>query len=70
MNCFDTLESTHGKSPSEQIYILAGERNKYAKSRQAWITAAYMIRRGDSSKFNRLVAEELCPTCIEHYEQV
>lgn len=70
MNCFDTFESLCGKSASEQIYILAGERNRYAKSRQAWITAAYMMRRGDCSEFDRLVVEELCPTCIEYYEKI
>ena len=70
MNCFDRLEELRGKSAYDQLHVLKAERNKFAKSRQAWISAAFKLAHDkDSSEFKQLVSEELCPTCIEHYEK-
>lgn len=70
MNCFDKIEELQGKSTYDQLRILKAERNKFAKSRQDWISAALkLVYDKDSSEFKQLVSEELCPTCIEHYEK-
>jgi len=68
MNCFDKHTDLKGKSKDEIIRILAKERNRFARSRQEWIAAAFLLNRGERSEYDRLVSEELCTHCINHYE--
>jgi hypothetical protein len=69
MNCFDKYVNLKSKSKDETIRILVKERNRFAQSRQAWITAAFMMKRGDCSEYDRLVSEELCQACLNHYNE-
>jgi hypothetical protein len=70
MNCFDDSPNLKGKSKDEIIRILAKERNRFARSRQEWIAAAFLLNRGERSDYDRLVFEELCPTCIKYYDEI
>jgi hypothetical protein len=70
MNCFDDSPDLKGKSKDEIIRILAKERNSFARSRQEWIAAAFLLNHGERSEYDRLVSEELCTNCLNHYESI
>lgn len=67
MNCNDAVPDLKNLSKDSTIYVLKVERNKFAKSRQQWIQAAFDLNRGDNTLFEKLKREELCNSCIEKY---
>lgn len=69
MNCKDVTPSLKGLAVRTANFILTQERNKFTKSRQQWIQAAFDLERGDNTLFKRLVVEELCDNCIISYSK-
>lgn len=70
MYCYDEQVDLKNLSKDEIIMVLKKERNNFAKSRQEWIFACFLLTQGDNEKFNELVKKELCLKCLDYYSSI